>query len=301
MRPYYYLGANRGLTRLVSGQQFYVNTKDWNITPWIVDGGYWELFVDELLLALTGTGDTVADIGANMGYYTVKLGGQVGPNGRVYSFEPNPETYVFLRENVALNALEGVVRLHNAALGAEPGEALLNFDEAHPGGAAINPDHQEGPGVRVPVLALDAVIETDCPLDVAKIDVEGFEPLVLLGMKQTLARSPEAAVVVEFSYPAWSRFGDPRELLEQAAGDREIYLVHGNGRIEPLAATGRSDRLNPGFLSYVLLLPRSERRRSQVKRFLGGPNDRAPISYQLARRHILGRKLRRVLRRLTGI
>ena len=51
MRPYYYLGANRGLTRLVSGQQFYVNTKDWNITPWIVDGGDWELFVDELRLA----------------------------------------------------------------------------------------------------------------------------------------------------------------------------------------------------------------------------------------------------------
>jgi FkbM family methyltransferase len=301
MRSYSYLGGNRGLTRLVSGQMFYVNTDDRSITPWIIDGGYWELFVDDVLFALTGPGDTAVDVGANMGYYTVKLGARVGPAGRVYSFEPNPEIFAFLRDNVLVNALEDRVELHNAALGGEAGEGWLTFDRHYPGGAAMSREQLGGNEIKVPVLRLDDVLGADQRIDVVKIDVEGFEPLVLQGMQAALARSPEAAVVVELSYSQWARFGDPTSLLTAAAAGRDIYVIHRNGRIELLAKGAERAMLDPGFLSYVLLLPRSERRRRQMAPFLGDGRSRPPVSPQLSRRHRWARRIKAaVASRLRG-
>lgn len=287
------------MTRLVSGQLFYVNTEDRSITPWIIDGGYWELFVDDLLCALIAPGDTFVDIGANMGYYTVKLGARVGPSGRILSFEPNPETFAFLKDNVQLNALDGVVSLHNAALGGEAGEGWLSFDRHYPGGASMSAD-QRGGGeeIKVPVLRLDDVVGQDGPINVVKIDVEGFEPLVLKGMTETLARSHDAAIVVEMSYPQWSRFGDPMTLLQEAAGGRDVYVIHRNGRIQKLDTDGAM--LDPGFLSYLLLLPRNERRRRQVARFLGSDRSKPPISPQLSRRYRWARRIKAAFVRRLG-
>jgi FkbM family methyltransferase len=293
MRPYSYLGGNRGLTRLISGQMFYVNTDDRSITPWIIDGGYWELFVDDLLSALTKPGDTAIDVGANMGYYTVKMGDRVGPRGRVYSFEPNPETFAFLQDNVYINAMQSVVELHNVALGGESGEGWLTFDRHYPGGAAVSKEKiGEGDEIRVPVVRLDDVIGPQATIAVVKIDVEGFEPMVLQGMAGVLSRSPDAAVVVELSYPHWARFGDPAALLKAAADGRDIYMIHRNGRIELLPQGGETATLDPGFLSYVLLLPRTETRRRQVARFLGSDRSKPPISPQLSRRYRWARRIK---------
>ena len=86
MRPYYYLGNRRGLTRLASGEPFFVNTSDHGITSWIIMGGTWETFVDDILSNIVRPGDRVLDAGANQGYYTIRLGTIVGPEVRVVAF-----------------------------------------------------------------------------------------------------------------------------------------------------------------------------------------------------------------------
>ena len=50
-RPYYPLNDGWGLTYLSTGQPFFVNTEDRNITPWILMGGHWETNVDRILCA----------------------------------------------------------------------------------------------------------------------------------------------------------------------------------------------------------------------------------------------------------
>jgi FkbM family methyltransferase len=294
MRPYFYLGGNRGLTQLATGEFFYVNTEDRSITPWILYGGYWELFVDDILCALARPGGVFVDVGANMGYYTIKIGARLGPDGMVYSFEPNPETFGFLYDNVMMNAFESRSTLLKQAVGAEAGETWFSFQRREPGGGAVHEEHRGDENeIRVPVVCLDDAIPADRTVDLIKIDVEGFEPQALKGMQGLLARCPEAAVVVELSYDQWARFGDPITLLQEAAVGRDIYRIHHTGHIQPLPKDNPASVLEKGFVSYMLLLPPSAERQRQVAKFLSADPDRdvRPISPQLSRRNRLVSRL----------
>lgn len=83
-----------------------------------------------LFSALVRPGDTVLDVGANIGAHSVALASFVGPAGRVHAFEPGAETAAFLRANVALNALEERVLVHQVAVGdgSEPMLTLVTTD-----------------------------------------------------------------------------------------------------------------------------------------------------------------------------
>lgn len=297
MRPYFFLGGNRGLTQLASGEFFYVNTEDRSITPWILYGGYWEIFVDDILCALARPGDVFVDVGANMGYYTVKIGSKIGPEGRVHSFEPNPETFEFLRDNVMINAFEARACLWKMAVGEDAGEAWLSFERREPGGSTLRTEQLNLENeMCVPVVRLDDVIPQDRPVNLVKIDVEGFEPLVLKGMKGLLARSPDAAVVVELSHVLWSRFGDPVAQLTEAACGRDIYRIHHTGHLQLLPKDDPGSVLEPDFVSYLLLLPPTAERRAQVSRFLGEAKNNRPLSLQLSRTHRLTSRLKSLLK-----
>jgi FkbM family methyltransferase len=293
MRPYFYLGGNRALTKLAGGEFFYVNTEDRSITPWILLGGYWEIFVDDILCALARPGDTFIDVGANMGYYTIKIGARVGAEGRVYSFEPNPHMFGFLSDNVMLNAFEPRTQLFKAAAGAEAGEAWFSFQRREPGGGAV---HVEQLGVeeeiRVPVVALDDAIPADQRVDLIKIDVEGFEPQALKGMQGLLARSPDAAVVVEMAFEQWRRFGDPIAMLRAAAGARDIYRIHHEGWLQALPKDDPASALEAGLVSYLLLLPPTAERRAQIEKFQTRALDSRPVSLRLTRLQRLRKRLR---------
>src|SRR5688500_1390243 len=60
------------------------------------------------LLSCVRPGDTVLDIGANIGTHTVAIAHKVGPTGRVYAFEPQRRIFQMLCGNVAVNALNNV-------------------------------------------------------------------------------------------------------------------------------------------------------------------------------------------------
>jgi FkbM family methyltransferase len=293
MRPYFYLGGNRALTQLVAGEFFYVNTEDRSITPWILLGGYWEIFVDDILCALARPGDVFVDVGANMGYYTIRIGARVGPQGRVYSFEPNPHMFGFLSDNVMINAFEGRSRLFKAAVGAEAGESWFSFERREPGGGSVHDDRRDvDDELRVPVISLDDTIAPDQPVNLIKIDVEGFEPQVLSGMKGLLARCPDAAVVVEMAYEQWARFGDPIAMLIAAAQGRDVYRIHNQGWLQPLPLAAPESVLEDGFVSYLLLLPPTAERRAQVEKFLQHASDPRPVSLRLSRLQRLRRRMK---------
>ena len=291
-RPYFFLGGNRGLTQLSSGEAFYVNTEDRWITPWILRSGRWEVFVDDVLCALARPGDVFVDVGANMGYYSIRIGALVGPQGRVYSFEPNPETYEFLCDNITVNDFGARSRLFKAAVGDVAGSAWLSFERPEPGGSTLR-NQQLGLAneMAVPVVRLDDVIEADVAVDLVKIDVEGFEAPALRGMKAVLARSPDAAVVVELSYMLWAQYGDPVALLKEVAAEREIYRIHHRGHLQLLPKDDPGSVLEPDFVSYLLLLPPTAERRAQIAPLLKPSRDPRPYSLRLSRIKRLRKRL----------
>lgn len=237
MRPYYYLGNQRALTQLSNGLPFFVNTMDAGITTWIILGGTWENFVDDILCALARPGDRFLDAGANLGYYTIKIANIVGPQGRVVSFEPNPELYEFLEQNVSINGFSGRCTVHRVALGSGPGQANLVFDYANMGGGTMVGAGAKPPrsvSVEVEVVAGDTRLGAGAAFDLIKFDIEGAEPFAARGLAKTLEASSHAPIIVEINPPMWCMAGSFEEQLRLFTAGRSLaFEICHDGLLEP--------------------------------------------------------------------
>lgn len=269
-RPFYRLSGKWALTQLSTGQPFFVDVESRDLTVWIVLVGQWENFVDDVLSALAKPGDTFLDIGSNVGYYAVKIGGIVGKEGMVHAFEPNPDLFDFVKENLTINGYYGF-KAHNVALAHKAGEMTMTYDRAHPGGGTVLLNSETGSDTMtnrvVQVAVLDELLP-DIRADLIKIDIEGFEPLAFAGMKAVLARSPDAAIVTEISQQHWSRFGSPIEMLRVVAGHRRIFRIWIDGGLTELNSETLDVAFEEGFVSYVLMLPPGEAHESRIRHLI---------------------------------
>lgn len=139
--------------------------------------------------------DLFADIGANIGSYTVLASGY--NKSKTISFEPIPRTFEILKDNLAINHIEGRVTPHNIGIGSKPG--VLRFTSGldtvnHV--AAGNENTSEL--LEVKVNTLDNILENTTPV-LLKIDVEGFETEVLNGASITLSNPALKAIIIELN------------------------------------------------------------------------------------------------------
>jgi FkbM family methyltransferase len=187
-------------------------------------------------------GDVMIDVGAHVGIFSLVAARAVGPAGEVHAFEPIAFNYARLAENVELNRLANV-HTNQAAVGAETGEISLGLDPQVPvnqssawqAGYAVG---QASQAVTTPLLSLDEYAAGHLfgrPVRFIKIDVEGYEPRVLTGMRQLLAAGRVDVLLVEVNLYALSRSGyriaDAVSPL-QSAGYRP-YRLGSFGRLRP--------------------------------------------------------------------
>ncbi|MFI5203018.1 MAG: FkbM family methyltransferase [Flavobacteriales bacterium] len=131
-------------------------------------------------------GDVVLDVGAHIGVYTVPFSELVGPAGKVYSFEPTPSTYKIFLKTIHLNGCSNVFPL-NAAVAEKNGEIRFNLTNAD--GKVSNANsivklERTVASITVKMVSIDNFRkEHSIKVNVAKIDVEGAEYLVLIGGK----------------------------------------------------------------------------------------------------------------------
>jgi len=152
-------------------------------------------------------GDVVLDIGANLGAYTVLFGQWVGPAGRVFAFEPAPETASGLRRQVQLNGLSDRVEVIQSAMTAQPGSVRFHAEGVQ-GGNALASDRDAGATgvITVNATSIDAFCaDRGIRPGVIKIDVEGAELDVLRGARETLRTGVQA--FVEMHPSAWKASG----------------------------------------------------------------------------------------------
>ena len=142
--------------------------------------GTTEPVVQDALADALEPGGVCYDLGANVGFFTLIAAKAVGNRGRVYAFEPAPETAAELRANVELNSLD-YVEVIEAAVSDSVGEATLAED-----GDNLRAQLSADGEVTVSTVALDALDLR--PPDFIKIDVEGAERQALEGMRQTIDR-----------------------------------------------------------------------------------------------------------------
>jgi FkbM family methyltransferase len=142
-------------------------------------------------------GNTVVDVGANIGYFTLLFSKIVGENGKVYSFEPVSQIYSKLEKNIEINSVGNIVA-ENYALGEEQSELTINYQESSSGQSSLINKTQNSVSEKIHVVTLDSYLEKFDALDFVKIDIEGFEFQALRGMQKTLKKF-KPSVVMEFS------------------------------------------------------------------------------------------------------
>lgn len=142
----------------------------------------------EKLYSLIKPGMVVLDIGANIGETSMAFSKLAGENGKVISFEPDPQTFERLKKHLDLNGCANVIRVHKG-LGQQEAELFLEEGEHNSGGNRIAPGKQTQ-GKKIEVTTLDRFIEENnvAKVDFIKIDVEGYEYNVLLGALKTIDR-----------------------------------------------------------------------------------------------------------------
>lgn len=146
----------------------------------------------------------VYDVGAFDGINTIFFAERVGALGQVIAFEPNPSTYEQLLANVRVNGFANVTAVP-LAVGRDAGELEFAVADGGRGRMSANGEIVEKLAsearrletLTVPVASIDGVVaERGLPApDFVKIDVEGLEHDVLLGMRETIgAHRPELFV-----------------------------------------------------------------------------------------------------------
>jgi FkbM family methyltransferase len=144
---------------------------------------------------LVRPGQTVLDVGANIGHHSVVLSSLVGAAGTVLAFEPQPFVHRVLESNLLLNGCSNATA-HRMALGAQEGTALMapmdyEADQWNVGGLGlVGTGHASSagrPAMEVRVATLDAVVG-DRHVDFIKCDAQGYDFEVVKGALQTLRR-----------------------------------------------------------------------------------------------------------------
>lgn len=169
--------------------------------------GEWAEAEVETLSALLRPGDTVLDVGAHVGIFTLAFARAVGAEGAVHAFEPQPSILDHLRRNIDLNGCADIVKTHHCALGAASGYVEIpridysqpgNFGAVHP---AAHPGHPLEEG-GVPLRRIDDLKLQD--LRLIKIDVEGAELEVIEGARATIGRcKPFLSIEAHTIEKAW--------------------------------------------------------------------------------------------------
>jgi FkbM family methyltransferase len=235
------IGPDDLLVQTIHKVKYLVPVRDMVMTPQLVVYRQWEAQLSALLPRLCPPGSVFVDVGANFGYFTCLLAARLGraPGSRVIAIEPNPDLLRLLHANVGINWSGAPVRIEPVAVAETPGEMVLTIPDDRSANGTLAPIAAEGRTLRthrVAVTRLDDLLRDEPRVDLIKIDVEGFEPAVLRGAPETLARDG-LRLVIEWSVPQLREAGfDPMEtpLLLEAAGYR---LFEAEAGPDPAAGT----------------------------------------------------------------
>ena len=209
------------------------------------------------LLRYLSPGDTVFDVGANIGIYSVLAGAIVGPEGRVEAFEPSPTLRPCLEENLRRNGLANVqvhARLVSGRRMVDPfidGQTLTGRRRI----PARRDWTRRSNLLRIASVPIDEVLPSR-PCALVHIDVAGYELSVLEGAEGLLSR-PDAPPLLIAVDRALADYGQsPRRLVGWLSARRyDTYFY--DGLYHLLVHAAEPWRLN----RVVVALPESARSR----------------------------------------
>lgn len=173
------------------GVKFYVDVIDPRVTP--IDTfnfGVYEKEDSEMLYLLVSDGDTIFDVGANIGWYSNHLAKKL-PASKIYSFEPIPETHEQVRKNIELNQSKNIT-LTNVALSDKIQTLTFYYSPSITGAssAANITENSNMQKLECKTNTIDHFVKEKGidKLDFIKCDVEGAEFMVYQGGAESIQK-----------------------------------------------------------------------------------------------------------------
>lgn len=251
-----YLGEHRALCRILGRLKFFLDTRDEGFGAHVLLDGFWEGWLTTFIAHRLKPGMTFVDVGANFGYYTLLAGDLVGTLGRVVAVEPNPAAAGLLSKSVLINGFSGWTEIHCvAASDGSKQSAQLVVPSTEPKNAYLTEAQtsESESIISVPCAAADTLLKSLERVDFIKIDAEGSEEAIVLGLRNTIERH-RPDMIIEFNP---RRCRNPRETLST--------LLEHYGKIATLETDGQLHTASPETLlspgrneDWLLFLTRSE-------------------------------------------
>jgi FkbM family methyltransferase len=220
--------------------------------PLVLDG-QWEPLTTRYFKGLVKPGMRVVDVGANIGYYTLLAAKLVGPEGKVWAFEPEDENFADLHGNVLLNGYQNVVLLRKAVSDRD-GRANLYISKDSGGHSLVRHRYAvRRKAARVRTVRLDSVIPEG--VDIIKSDTEGNDIAVLRGGRRLLESNNDIKLILEFHATLLgAQYADELVSLLSAYGFKYAYILDDwemvvkGGTLQELGRVGKTYKHAPNVL-----------------------------------------------------
>ena len=206
-----FVGNNRVLLGARVGNStiaYYLEADDRLLSPWFIVSGQYEIELTNFFLRRLRKDSHCLDIGSNFGYFTCLMA-RYCPDGRVIGVEADRKIADLARDNIFINGFYGPADVVCAAASDREGELTLYRRTSRSGNTSVVEvgesfttalDEPPVEPFTVASVRIDDLAERmEGRVDFIKIDVEGAEPLVLAGARETIRRNRNISIAMEWS------------------------------------------------------------------------------------------------------
>ena len=220
------------IKRRIYNFALYLDPLDKGISRTLILFGQRELDHKWIMEQCLEEGDSILDIGANIGYYVAMEAKLVGSAGKIYAFEPSQKNFNLLMKNLELNSISDQVSCTLGAISNISGtEEFFISDMSNLNTFHKSPNRQYK-SVEVPTYSVNKVLIQHTDIKYIRMDVEGHEVEILRAAIPTLSEpSSDIRIIFEFHI---SRYESTDFLITLGrlwdAGYRCRYLSSSNAR-----------------------------------------------------------------------
>lgn len=186
-KAYARLAEDRLHELVLPSMRLLVDLRDTSIVPSLRFTKSYEATFSRAIDSLLLPGDTVVDVGAHVGYHAVRMAQIVGPTGKIYAYEPEPELRHLLTLNLLRNSVAEWSTVYTEAVGSDQQNGKLWRNGSNTGGASLIELCVDEISSCEPVNVvdldhhLDTLSAAALPIGLIKVDVQGCEFAVIEG------------------------------------------------------------------------------------------------------------------------
>jgi|SRR5690554_91355 len=183
----------------------------------LVTNGSYEPETLEAIISTLQPGSNFVDLGAHIGFFALHAAQIIGESGRVFAFEPTPETRKTLTRNVRENNFDSRVVIAPYAISDKRQTVFFELQKQSQGNTVVADKSElpDGAVIEVEAISLDEYFaQQGWPdIDLIKMDIEGQELNAFKGMSELLKRNPNLKIIFEYQRTQMARADVSKEQL----------------------------------------------------------------------------------------